>query len=114
MGALRILLAVMWLILLVYTAIVIANHGWGLLAIFFSDMVKMGWPGQFNLDFMGFLILSGTWVAWRHHFSPAGLLLGLVALFGGIGFLAPYLFIVSLQAKGDAKELFLGKVRAAS
>ena len=33
----------------------------------------MKWFGQFNLDFMGFLILSAIWVAWRNQFSAAGL-----------------------------------------
>jgi hypothetical protein len=41
-----------------YTVIVINNHGIGLLPVFFGDMAEMGWPGQFNLDFMCFLALS--------------------------------------------------------
>ena len=60
-----------------------ANHGMGLLDVFFGDIAAMGWPGQFNLDFMGMLTLSAPWVAWRHRFSSAGLALGVLALFGG-------------------------------
>ena len=113
MKAFRIYLVLAWAILAVYTAIVIANHGWGLLAIFFGDMRAMGWPGQFNLDFTIMLTLSALWVAWRHGFSGAGLLLGVTALFGGALFLTTYLFIVSMVARGDMKEVLLGRTRAA-
>ena len=78
-----------------------------------GDIDAMTWPGQFNLDFMYMLTLSGIWVSWRHHFSASGLGLGLLALFGGSLFLSAYLLIVSLQAKGNINELLLGKVWAA-
>ena len=73
MTAFRILLVVLWTIIVVYTGIVIANHGWGLLEILLRDMAAMGWPGQFNLDFTSLLTLSALWVAWRHQFSRGGL-----------------------------------------
>jgi len=111
--AFRALLVVLWVALVGYTAIVIANHGMGLLNVFFSDLAAMGWPGQFNLDFMSLLTLSGLWVAWRHQFSGAGLALGGLAFFGGGLFLTTYLLIVTAQSKGDVKEVLLGKVRAA-
>jgi len=114
MNALRVLLAAMFITIMVYTTIVMNNHGADLISVFFGDMRAMTWPGQFNTDFMGFLILSGLWLSWRHHFTPAGLVLGLFGLFGGIMFLAPYLLVVSFQANGDIKELMLGKTRANS
>ena len=114
MTAFRILLVALWTIIVVYTGIVIANHGWGLLEIFFRDMAAMGWPGQFNLDFTSLLTLSALWVAWRHQFSGGGVALGLLAFFGGGLFLTTYLFVVSAQAKGDMKEVLLGKARATS
>ena len=113
MTAFRILLIVLWAIIACYTAIVIANHGMGLLSVFFGDMVAMGWPGQFNLDFSSMLTLSALWVAWRHKFSGAGLVLSALALFGGGLFLTAYLLIASGQAKGDMTEVLLGKARAA-
>ena len=112
-NAFRALLILLWVILAGYTAIVIANHGMGLLSIFFGDMAAMGWPGQFNLDFMFLLLLSALWVAWRHQFSSAGLLLGVLAVFGGSLFLAAYLLVVIGQARGNLKEVLLGKARAA-
>ena len=108
----RVLLVAMFGVLLVYTAVVIADHGWNLLSIFFGDMAAMTWPGQFNLDFMFMLMLSGLWVAWRHRFSGAGLLLAVVAVFGGASFLSIYLLVVSLQAKGDMREVLLGASRS--
>jgi len=112
--AFRILLIVLWATIVGYTAVVIANHGIGLLDVFFGDMVAMGWPGQFNLDFTSLLTLSGLWVAWRHQFSSAGIALGALAFFGGGLFLTTYLFIVSVQARGDMREVLLGKARAAA
>lgn len=113
MTAFRALLVVLWVVLVGYTAIVIANHGMGLLNVFFGDMAAMGWPGQFNLDFMSLLTLSGLWVAWRHQFSGPGLVLGVLAFLGGGLFLATYLLIVTAQSNGDVKEVLLGKARAA-
>ncbi|MFZ5572695.1 MAG: hypothetical protein ACOZF0_20035 [Thermodesulfobacteriota bacterium] len=112
MNAFRFLLVVFILGILGITGIVGYNHGWNLLPVFFGDMVSLTWPGQFNFDFMCFLILSGLWLAWRHHFSIAGLLLGVAGIFGGIMLLAPYLLIASYQADGDIRVLLLGKSRA--
>lgn len=106
------LLIVMFVVLAAYTAIVISNHGWNLLAVFFGDIQAMTWPGQFNLDFMGFLTLSALWTAWRHHFSLLGVALGVVAFFGGMAFLTIYLLVVSYQVKGDIRALFMGAERA--
>lgn len=108
----RILLGLMLIVLSAYTAVVISNHGLTLFAVFFGDMAKMAWPGQFNLDFTGFLILSALWTAWRHQFSPAGLALAVLAAVGGMMFLTVYLLIVSYEVKGDVKALLLGKSRA--
>lgn len=106
------LLILFFLVLAAYTAVVISDHGWNLLAVFFGDMQAMTWPGQFNLDFMGFLALSAFWTAWRHHFSPLGLALAIVAFFGGMAFLTIYLLAVSYQVKGDVRALLLGAQRS--
>lgn len=114
MGTFRIILIALFATICGYTAIVIANHGFGLFAVFFGDIAAMGWPGQFNVDFTGFLTLSALWLAWRHHFSPVGIALGVLGFFGGAPVLTAYLFFASLDANGDTKELLLGKVRANS
>jgi hypothetical protein len=111
MTALRTFSAVIFIVIGTYTAIVGANHGYGLFSVFFGDMMAMGWPGQFNLDFMFMLALSALWVSWRHQFSGAGLLLGLLAFLGGAAFLSIYLFVVAGQSNDNAKELLLGRAR---
>lgn len=62
MTAFRVLLAAIFVTIVVYTSVVVANHGLGLLPVFFGDIAKMEWPGQFNLDFSGFLVLSALWL----------------------------------------------------
>ena len=111
MTAFRLLLGLMFGVLLVYTGITISGSGLDLLSVFFGDMQKMGWPGQFNLDFMFMLTLSALWVAWRHRFSPAGLGLAVLAFFGGSSFLCVYLLIVSFNARGGMSEILIGRSR---
>lgn len=111
MAPFRTLLVVILVSIVGYTAVTIANHGMNLLPVFFGDMAKMGWPGQFNFDFLFMLTLSGLWVAWRHEFSPAGIALGVVAFFGGAMFLSAYLLIVTARVR-DVRVLLLGPGRA--
>ncbi|MCI1143541.1 hypothetical protein MOP88_16625 [Sphingomonas sp. WKB10] len=71
MIAFRALLIAAWTALAIYTGVVIARHGMDLLPIFFGDIARMTWSGQFNADFSCFLLLSALWTAWRHHFTPS-------------------------------------------
>ncbi len=112
MTAFRLFLAAIFTSLLIYTLVTISRHGLNLLPIFFGDMKAMSWPGQFNFDFFGFLLLSGLWVSWRNHFSAGGLLLGLCAVFGGILFLAAYLLYLSFKSNARMDVILLGPVRA--
>lgn len=108
MSAFRCLLVLVWVVIAAYTAVVGSSHGMNLLPVFFGDMARLGWPGQFNLDFLCMLVLSGLWVSWRHRFSGAGLGLGVFAFFGGAFFLSAYLLVESFRAGGDARTLLLG------
>lgn len=108
MNAFRILLVLIFVALSGYTVPVIANHGINLFPAFFGDMLKFGWPGQFNLDFMFMLALSAVWVSWRHRFTPGGLALGVLAFFGGALFLSIYLMVESVRLGGDGRALVLG------
>lgn len=110
----RLLLITMLLTIIVYTGLVGLVHGWDLVAVFFGDIARMNWPGQFNMDFMSFLLLSGLWTMWRNNFSPAGIGLGLVAVFFGILFLSIYLLVLISRSNGDIREILLGKDRAAA
>lgn len=102
-----------WLLIILvvlagYTVLVIAAHGANLFPVFFGDIAKMGWPGQFNLDFLFMLSLSALWVAWRHRWSAAGFGLALLAFNGGALFLSIYLLIVIARAKGDLVRVLTG------
>ncbi len=114
MNAFRTLLIVMFLAIAIYTMVVVTNHGFGLLAVFFGDMMAMGWPGQFNLDFMGFLLLSGLWMAWRNHFKPPALALGLLGFFGGAPVLTLYLLYLSVRSDGNMAVMMLGEQRVST
>lgn len=109
MKVLRVTLIVLLLALVSYTGAVVSGQGLNLLPVFFGDIAQVAWPGQFNLDFLCFLILSALWTAWRNSYSALGLLLALVAFFGGAGFLLPYLLYLSFQTRGNMHAVFLGR-----
>lgn len=108
MNALRFVLIALWIILAGYTAFVVSNYGLGLLPVFFGDIAEVAWPGQFNLDFLCFLVLSALWTAWRNAFSGLGLLLAIIAFFGGAGFLLPYLLFLTFRERGDLVRVLVG------
>ena len=110
----RLLLIAIIAIIGLYTAVVIGEHGADFLTPFYADIAKMGWPGQFNMDFHAFLILGSVWLMWRHHFSALGIVFGVVIFAGGAPFLCIYLLIVMAKDKADIAELFLGKSRVAA
>ena len=114
MSIFRALLVVLFAVIVIYTVLVIVEHGTDFLSLFFKDIAAMTWNGQFNLDFMGFLALSAMWVAWRNGFAPGGLLLAVVAFFFGVPFLTAYLLVLSLRTNGDVKRMLLGDQRAAA
>ena len=114
MNAFRALMVVLFAVIVIYTVLVIAEHGMDFLSLFFDDMAAMTWNGQFNLDFMGFLALSALWVAWRNGFSPVGLLLAVGAFFLGVPFLTMYLLVLSVRTDGDAARMLLGDKGAAT
>lgn len=109
MKAFRLLLAVQFLTIIIYTIITGINHGWNLLTIFFSNIIELNWSGQFNLDFMFVLFLSGLWIAWRNQFTTKGIILGFIGFVCGIMFLSPYLFYLSFKTKGSIKEILIGE-----
>lgn len=109
----RLFLVVCVVVIVAYTSVTISRHGMGLLPVFFGDMASMTWPGQFNLDFFSLLLLAAIWIAWRHRFNAAGLVMALVAPFGGMPFIATYLLVQSYRADGRADVLLLGEDRAA-
>ncbi len=101
----RLLLSALLVAIAAYTGVVIAHHGLDFLPLFFGDIARLGWAGQFNLDFMGLLLLAALWVAWRHRFGAGGLALGALVLLGGTPCLCVYLLVQSLRVRGDLRAL---------
>ena len=110
----RIFLVAILLGILGYTLPVIAHHGMDLLTVFFGDIAKMDWPGQFNLDFSSFLLMTMLWVAWRSGFSLSGLLLAILVPVGGGMFTSLYVLLLTFQHQGDIAAVLLGSKRAAA
>ena len=101
-------------VIAIYTTVAISNDGFDLVTPFISDIIAMNWSGQFNIDFMMYLILSAIWVAWRHDFSGGGLVLAAIASVGGFLFLGVYLLVQIRRSEGDVERLMLGDRRAAA
>ncbi len=112
MTVFRVFLATCLLIILAYTGVTVANEGPNLFPTFFGDMTAMGWAGQFNLDFFCILLLSALWTAWRNDFKPTGLILAVVAFFGGMTFLSVYLLILTSRPGATMATVMLGARRA--
>ena len=112
MTAFRIFLAAICMTILLYTVPVVANHGADLGPVFFGDIAKMGWPGQFNLDFSSFLLMTMLWVAWRYGFSVTGLLLARLGPAGGGMLTSLYVLCRAFSVKGDLAAVLLGRDRA--
>ena len=107
MRLLQIILVIMFVAIIGYTAKTIHLEGWNLLPVFFGDMVKFGWPGQFNFDFLLMLVLSALWTTWRYKFSAKGFIMGALALFGGILFQSAHLLYLTTR-EPSIKAVLLG------
>ena len=114
MNGLRIFLICIFVAVALYTIPVVLKHGINLFPYFFGDILEMGWAGQFNVDFMGFLMMSALWTAWRNQFSPSGLGLGVLAFFFGAPFLTAYMLYLSFSTNGNIQEMLMGPGRAAA
>ncbi len=114
MIAFRIFLAVFFAALFAYTLKVGFEYGWNLIPPFFAEMQGFTWQGQFNFDFMGFLLLSAIWCAWRNNFTPLGFGIAILGVTGGMLFLTAYLIYLSVTTGGDIKTIMLGVRRASA
>lgn len=93
----------------VYTAIALSREGIDLLTPFLSNVASLGWSGQFNLDFLCYLMLSGLWVMWRSRFSLRAVLTGLMLMVLGIVAFAPYVLFLLLKENGNLKAVLVGE-----
>lgn len=108
MTFLRNFTVLLFLVVAAHTAYTGFLHGWDFLSAFMTVLVSLTWPGQFALDFMCYLLLSGLWVAWRGGFTGASIGLGLLAAIMGMLVFAILLLVFIARSKGDIRKLFLG------
>jgi hypothetical protein len=104
----KILLIVQTIGLLAYTFFAFQTEGADLFSVFTNNVLSLNWSGQFNLDFLCYLTLSGFWIMWRNKFTIKSVLLGLVAMVLGIVMFAPYLLWLTNKENGDIKRVLIG------
>lgn len=105
---LKTLLIVQSLGLMAYTYFAFQAEGADLFGVFFQNVVAVNWSGQFNLDFLCYLTLSGIWIMWRNRFSGRSILLGFAAMVLGIVLFAPYVLWLINKENGDMKRVCIG------
>ena len=96
------------IVILIYTIFAFRAEGADLLSVFIRNIGDLGWSGQFNLDFLCYLILSGLWIMWRNKFTLKSILLGIAATVLGIVLLAPYLLWLINQENGNFRKVLIG------
>lgn len=111
MTGFRVALTVFLVCLLPYTLVTGLTQGWNLVPVFLGDLFAVTWRGQFNLDFLTFLLLAAFWVSWHDGFSLRAMGLSVLTVCLGMSFLAAYLLYLSVRTGGDSHVLLLG-VRA--
>ncbi|TAG05651.1 MAG: hypothetical protein EAZ44_03145 [Cytophagia bacterium] len=104
----KILLTVQTVALLAYTFIAYQREGADLFSVFISNIQSLTWSGQFNLDFLCYLTLSGLWIMWRNKFSGSSILFGIIAAILGIVVFAPFLLWLLYKENADLKRVFIG------
>lgn len=107
-GALRLLLVLMVASVVVYTYFTMQVDGWNFFQATWEHLVSMQWKGQFTLDFLYFLLLTGLWIMWRNKYSSTAVFFGLMAMMWGLLFIGPYLIHLITNAKGDLRTVLLG------
>jgi protein-S-isoprenylcysteine O-methyltransferase Ste14 len=102
------LLIIMTIGLMLYTFQAFKAEGANLFSIFTSNILALNWSGQFNLDFLCYLLLSGIWIMWRNKFEGSSIIVGVAAMIVGIILFAPYLLWLTNKENGDIKRVLIG------
>jgi hypothetical protein len=102
------LLVIQSLGLLAYTFIAFQTEGATLFSVALNNLKSLTWSGQFNLDFLCYLTISGIWIMWRNKFSRISILVGTCAMILGIVFFAPYFLWLMNKENGDLKRVIVG------
>jgi hypothetical protein len=94
--------------LITYTFFAFQNEGANLFRVFINNLISLTWSGQFNLDFLCYLMLSGLWIMWRNKFTVKSIILGSIAMVLGIVLFAPYLLWLTNKENGNLKRVLIG------
>ena len=113
MPILRIALVAMGVSLAGYTALVVAEHGWYFMPFYFADLMRFGWPGQFDLDFSILIALAAAWIVWRNHGSAASVVLAVLLVPFVSMLLTAYLIYLSWRERGDVVRMLIGDRKGA-
>lgn len=106
---LKSLLLLQTTVLVAYTICAVSTEGWTLFQKIVQNIAAFGWSGQFNVDFICYLTLSGLWIMWRQKFSSSSIAIAVVAMIIGIMAFAPYLLYLLAKENGDLKKVLLGE-----
>ncbi|MDJ0790175.1 MAG: hypothetical protein QNK05_25555 [Myxococcota bacterium] len=85
-----------------------ASHGINWPAVAVHDLMALNWRSQFDTDFILYLLLGATWIAWREGGTARGWAFGAVSVVLGGMFSFPYLLHATYVAEGDVRRVLLG------
>lgn len=105
---LKLLLGLQTLIVGIYTVYVGLHEGMNFPQVTISNLLSLQWIGQFTLDFICYLLLSGLWIMWRNRYSTQSIIIGGLAMILGIIVFAPYFIYVLGKEQGDLGKVLLG------
>lgn len=108
MTLLRIFLVISTVLIFAVSIYAVVTKGINWPAIYFGDLLHLGWRSQFNTDFLIHLFLLATWIIWREGFTNKGFVFGFLSIFMGGMFGFPYLLYATYKANGDPKAILLG------
>ena len=108
MTYLRIFIALLLAVIVEHTIYTGFTHGWDFLTPFQDGLFSLTWQGQFYLDFLCYLMLSGLWVAWRGGFTAASIALGVSAGIMGFVVFGALFLIYTVQSRGNLTAVLLG------
>jgi hypothetical protein len=111
---LRVLSAVFFVVICIYTFSVVTTEGWNFFPSFFDNLFAVTWAGQINLDFSFYLMSTALWVAWRNNFTVVAVATAVVVGIGGMLLMAAYLCALTFTSNGSLVSLLLGNKRAAA
>ncbi|GAB4196068.1 MAG: hypothetical protein Tsb002_29160 [Wenzhouxiangellaceae bacterium] len=108
MTIIRAFLVVSTVLIYILTAIACVYHGFNWPAVAINDLMALNWRTQFDTDFIVYLLIVATWIAWREGLTAKGAAFGLVSIVMGGMFSFPYILYATYQANGNPKALLLG------